>query len=129
MARWSWKLGRVAGIDVRVHPTFLLLLAWVAVSRYLERHRWDDARAGVVLIRTVFGIVVLHELAHALTARRFGIRTRDITLLPIGGGGQPRPHARRPRRPTRGSVPRTIFSPASSTSFPWSRETAPRAPT
>src|SRR5271157_5911414 len=55
--RWSWKIGRVAGIDIYMHATFLLLVA----------------------------CIVLHELGHALTARRYGIRTRDIVLLPIGG--------------------------------------------
>ncbi|HEY7520626.1 MAG TPA: site-2 protease family protein [Methylomirabilota bacterium] len=82
---WSWKLGRIAGIDVYMHGTFLILLTWVGVSHYLERHRWIDAAAGLVFIVALFVIVVLHELGHALTARRYGIRTRDITLLPIGG--------------------------------------------
>jgi Zn-dependent protease len=82
---WSWRLGRVAGIDVYMHGTFLILLAWVAVSHYLERHRWIDAGTGLVFILALFAIVVLHELGHALTARHYGIRTRDITLLPIGG--------------------------------------------
>jgi Zn-dependent protease len=85
MTGWSWKLGRVAGIDVYMHGTFLILLAWVGVSHYLERHRWSDAVAGIVFILALFAIVVLHEMGHALTARRYGIRTRDITLLPIGG--------------------------------------------
>jgi Zn-dependent protease len=85
MIGWSWKLGRVAGIDVYMHGTFLILLAWVGVSHYLERHRWEDAVAGVGFILALFTVVVLHEMGHALTARRYGIRTRDITLLPIGG--------------------------------------------
>lgn len=85
MTGWSWKLGRVAGIDVRVHGTFLILLVWVGVSHYLQRHRPADAAAGIVFILALFAVVVLHELGHALTARHFGIRTRDITLLPIGG--------------------------------------------
>lgn len=82
---WSWRVGRIAGIDLYVHSTFVLLLAWVAVVHYLERLRWADAAGGLLFIVTLFGIIVLHELGHALTARRFGIRTRDITLLPIGG--------------------------------------------
>ncbi len=86
---WSWKLGRVAGIDLRVHATFLLLVGWVALSNYFASgHQVGAAVGGVVFILSVFGIVVLHELGHALTARRFGIRTRDITLLPIGGVAQ-----------------------------------------
>src|SRR5512145_258733 len=83
--KWSWKIGRIAGIDVFVHATFLILLGWVALSHYLLRRSWADALAGLGFILALFTIVVLHELGHALTARRFGIRTRDITLLPIGG--------------------------------------------
>lgn len=83
--KWSWRVGRIAGIDVYVHSTFLLLLGWVASFYYLERHRVADAVSGLIFIVTLFGIIVLHELGHALTARRFGIQTRDITLLPIGG--------------------------------------------
>jgi Zn-dependent protease len=83
--KWSWKIGKLAGIGVYMHVTFFILLGWVAVSHYLVRHQWEDAVAGLGFIIALFGIVVLHELGHALTARRFGIRTRDITLLPIGG--------------------------------------------
>jgi Zn-dependent protease len=75
--RMSWKLGRVAGIDVFLHPTFLLLLAFVGLSQ--------GGIQAVALTSAVFGCVLLHELGHALTARRFGIRTEDITLYPIGG--------------------------------------------
>jgi Zn-dependent protease/predicted transcriptional regulator len=82
---WSWRIGRVAGIDILVHPTFLILLAWAGMSNFMPHHDPAEAAAGVGFILALFGIVVLHELGHALTARRFGIRTRDITLLPIGG--------------------------------------------
>lgn len=83
--KWSWKLGEVAGIGIYMHSTFLILLGWVALSHFLERHSVADAIDGLVFIVALFGVVVLHELGHALTAKRFGIRTRDITLLPIGG--------------------------------------------
>ncbi len=82
---WSWRIGRIAGIDVYVHPTFLLLLAWVAISKYFAHNDLAEAIYGLVFILALFGIVILHELGHALTARHYGIRTRDITLLPIGG--------------------------------------------
>src|SRR4051812_13776967 len=81
----SWRIGRISGIDVRVHFTFLLLLGWVALGRYLTLRDWGDALHGLLSISALFGIVMLHELGHALAARRYGIRTRDITLLPIGG--------------------------------------------
>src|SRR5262245_38775056 len=85
--RWSWKVAQFAGIGIFVHVTFVILLAWVGLSHFLQRHNWQDAISGLAFIVTLFGVVVLHELGHALTARRFGIRTRDITLLPIGGVG------------------------------------------
>jgi len=82
---WSWRIGRIAGIDIYVHPTFLLLLVWVALVHYFAHHILAEALYGLVFVLALFGIVVLHELGHALTARRYGIGTRDITLLPIGG--------------------------------------------
>src|SRR5205085_10273074 len=58
---------------------------WVALAQYFAHGDPGEALAGLVFILALFGIVVLHELGHALAARRYGIRTRDITLLPIGG--------------------------------------------
>ncbi len=83
--RWSWKLGRVAGIRIQVHWTFLILIAWVIVVHASRGATLPAMVGGVLLVLAVFACVVLHELGHALTARRFGIGTRDITLLPIGG--------------------------------------------
>lgn len=83
--KWSWKIGRLAGIEVRVHATFFLLVTWVAWGNYAAQGSAQAALDGVLFIALLFGIVVLHELGHALTARRYGVATRDITLLPIGG--------------------------------------------
>jgi len=82
---WSWRIGRLAGIDLYVHGTFLILLGWVGLSHYFAHYSVAEALAGVGFICCLFGIVVLHELGHAMAARRYGIATRDITLLPIGG--------------------------------------------
>jgi Zn-dependent protease/predicted transcriptional regulator len=78
-------LGEVAGIAIKIHVTFLLLLAWVAFAQLAQGQDVRAAAEGVGFTLALFGIVVLHELGHALTALRFGIKTRDITLLPIGG--------------------------------------------
>jgi Zn-dependent protease/CBS domain-containing protein len=81
---WSIKLGKIAGIEVRIHVTFLLLLAWLGAAYYFHGGA-PAALAGVGLILAIFGCVLLHEFGHALAARMFGIHTPDITLLPIGG--------------------------------------------
>lgn len=83
--RWSLRLFKIAGIGLYVHATFFLLLLWAGWRGFTPQHRWQDALADIGFIITLFFIIVLHELGHALTARRFGIATRDITLLPIGG--------------------------------------------
>jgi Zn-dependent protease len=83
--RWSWKLGRIAGVELRVHATFLLLLAYAALSYYRVSESSAMAIRGVIFTLALFASVVLHELGHALMGRRFGVPTRDITLLPIGG--------------------------------------------
>jgi Zn-dependent protease/CBS domain-containing protein len=82
--RWSIKIARVAGIEVRLHLTFLLFLAWIGFS-YYQLGGAPAATEGVVFMLALFGCVLLHEFGHALAARGFGIRTPDITLLPIGG--------------------------------------------
>src|SRR5262245_40014815 len=76
---WALKIGRVAGIPVRVHWTLLALLAVVAV---LTGAGVLGILAGAVLL---FVSVVAHEVAHALVARAYGVHTRDIVLTPLGG--------------------------------------------
>lgn len=82
--KWSYPIARVAGIELRVHTTFFLLLAFVAWS-YGSVGGTPAAIAGVVFILLLFLCVLLHEFGHAFAARAYGIRTPDITLLPIGG--------------------------------------------
>ena len=84
-SRWSWPLGRVRGIDIRVHATFLLLLVWFGVASWRQHQTVLGVVLEVAFIVALFGCVALHELGHALVARHYGITTRDITLLPIGG--------------------------------------------
>ena len=82
--KWSFHVARIAGIDVRVHATFFLLLAWFGFVYFAE----GGAAAmftGLSFIILLFVCVILHEFGHALAARAYGINTPDITLLPIGG--------------------------------------------
>jgi len=78
-------LGRIAGIRVQVHWTFVLLILWITFSGIWA----ETSTAGILwsnfFVIVLFGCVVLHELGHALTARQFSIQTKEITLLPIGG--------------------------------------------
>ncbi|NJD20508.1 MAG: site-2 protease family protein [Gemmatimonadetes bacterium] len=83
--KWSWKLGRFFGIDVYVHATFLLLIGWIVLTHWMASRSVSATMVGVGFMLLVFGSVLLHEFGHALAARRYGIPTRDITLLPIGG--------------------------------------------
>ena len=83
--KWQWKLARIAGIDVYMHATFILLIGWVAFSHWTEQGTLQAVLSGVLFILLLFGFVVMHEYGHALTARKYGIKTRDITLYPIGG--------------------------------------------
>lgn len=82
--RWSLKLGNVGETAVHVHLTFFLLLVWVAAIGW-QQGGAGAALDGLAFILLVFLCVVLHEFGHVLAARRYGIRTPSITLLPIGG--------------------------------------------
>lgn len=82
--RWSYKIARIAGIDVKIHVTFLLLLAWFGLI-YWQQDGMRGAVEGVGFTLLLFLCVLLHEFGHAFAARAYGIRTPDITLLPIGG--------------------------------------------
>jgi len=75
----SWSIGRVAGIPVRLHWSLLAIAAFVVLTQGLGA---VGSVLGAVLL---FASIVVHELAHALTARLYGVRTRDIVLTPIGG--------------------------------------------
>ena len=82
----SWRIARLFGIDLAIHWTFWLLPVWVILT-------WDESGVlplwmHLLLIACLFVCVVLHEFGHALTAQQFGIRTRSITLSPLGGIAQ-----------------------------------------
>lgn len=81
---WSFRLLTVAGTEVRVHLTFFLLLVWFGAVQWMAVGP-EAAVFAVVFIVLLFLCVLLHEFGHVFAARRYGIRTPDITLLPIGG--------------------------------------------
>ncbi|MPY88486.1 MAG: CBS domain-containing protein [Luteitalea sp.] len=82
---WSIRIATVAGIPVYLHITFVAFIGFILLSGWRTDEGLTASIGRVVFVLAIFGTVVLHEFGHALTARRFGIRTRDITLLPIGG--------------------------------------------
>ncbi|MBC8049331.1 MAG: site-2 protease family protein [Chitinophagales bacterium] len=81
---WSIKLFNLAGAEVRIHLTFFLLLAWLGIVYYYQGGT-AGAISGVSFILLLFLSVLLHEFGHVYAARMYGIKTRDVTLLPIGG--------------------------------------------
>ena len=83
--RWAWRIAIVSGIPIYLHGTFTILIGFLLFSGLFKGWGLTAALSNVFFVLAIFAAIVLHELGHALTARRFGIRTRDITLLPIGG--------------------------------------------
>lgn len=82
--RWVYTIGRIAGTDIKVHVTFILFLGWWALLGY-QAGGPSAAVAAAVLLLALFACILLHEFGHIFMARRFGVRTPDVILLPIGG--------------------------------------------
>ena len=82
--KWSYLIARIAGIDVRIHITFMLLPLYFGWVEWQAAGPAEAARA-VLFILLLFFCVLLHEFGHALAGRHYGVQTPDITLLPIGG--------------------------------------------
>ena len=81
----SFKIGRFSGIDVMVHWTFFLLLAFFAFIGYQTSGSVVGALTSTLVIVVLFLCVLLHEFGHSLVAQRLGLEIRSITLLPLGG--------------------------------------------
>jgi Zn-dependent protease len=86
--KYSISLGRVAGIEIFVHWTFLILIGWIVYINLKQGMGPIDIFWSVLFILTLFACVTAHELGHALAAKRYNIKTKNITLLPIGGLAQ-----------------------------------------
>jgi len=93
--RWSFRIARVSGIDVRVHVTFALAVIFFALN-FAAPHGLRGAAFGVLLIGILFACLALHELGHSLVAQRLGVTVTEILLLPIGGVAR---LASEPRKP------------------------------
>src|SRR3954447_17304291 len=82
--RWSYTIGRIAGTAIKVHVIFLLIVGWWALMGYSEGGP-EAALTSALALFALFGCILLHEFGHILMARRYGVRTPDVILLPIGG--------------------------------------------
>lgn len=82
--RWSLHIGTIAGTAVRIHVTFVMFLAWIVAAGYAAG-KGDEAKTTLIFVVLIFACVLLHEFGHIFTARAFGVKTPDVTLLPIGG--------------------------------------------
>jgi len=97
MLGWSINLFRIFGIQLAVHASFVLLLGYAAWEGWSDGGGWSGLVLNVVLTVLFFVCVVLHELGHSLTARRYGVRVPRILLMPIGGMAE---FDRIPRQPS-----------------------------
>jgi Zn-dependent protease len=81
----SFKLGNIAGIGIYIHWTFSLLIFYIIFSNYMAGQNAEQIVWSLIFIGSIFVTVFLHELGHALAAKRYNVKTKDITILPIGG--------------------------------------------
>jgi Zn-dependent protease len=78
-------IGKISGIKIFIHWTFALLIAWIVYNDVKAGLGTTEILWSIAFVLSIFVCVTLHELGHSLTAQRYHIKTRDITLLPIGG--------------------------------------------
>jgi Zn-dependent protease len=96
--KWSLFVGKPFGIKIFIHWTFLLLIGWILYNEFQRGGNVESALWSVSFVLAIFGCVTLHELGHALAARQYGIATKDINLLPIGGVANLEKIPREPRQ-------------------------------
>ncbi|MHC4945258.1 MAG: site-2 protease family protein, partial [Planctomycetota bacterium] len=82
---WSFQIGRIFGIDIRVHYVFVAFVALLCLQETLQSGSIEYGAHLLFKILLLFGFVLLHELGHSLMAQRAGIRVIDIVLWPLGG--------------------------------------------
>ncbi|MCB1379263.1 MAG: site-2 protease family protein [Alphaproteobacteria bacterium] len=81
---WSFTIGRIAGTSIRLHFTFVLLLAWIGIADYATGGT-AAAISSIGFILLIFACVTAHEFGHIMMARRYGVKTPEVILSPIGG--------------------------------------------
>jgi Zn-dependent protease len=81
----SLFIGNYKEIKVFIHWTFLLLPLWIFISGLLNPQTFEVISWQILFIFAIFFCILLHEFGHALIARHFKFKTKDITLLPTGG--------------------------------------------
>lgn len=81
----SFQIAKLFGIPVQIHWTFGLVFVWVFYEGFAGDWDWESIAWSMLFVLALFACVVMHEFGHALTARRYGVSTRDIILSPIGG--------------------------------------------
>src|SRR2546428_11604847 len=106
MRNWSIPAGRIFGVEIRIHLTFLFLLVFVWLTDSAA-HRTVNPGRGLALVGIIFVSVLLHELGHALASMHGGVAAKSIILLPIGGGGL-LDETQRPLAPRAGTWERDI---------------------
>lgn len=84
-APWSWRFGSIAGVPIRIHLTLIVLVAWIALATRIGGVGVSATVGGLGLVLLVLGSLAVHEIGHAIAARRLGIGTHEVMLLPIGG--------------------------------------------
>jgi Zn-dependent protease/CBS domain-containing protein len=99
----SWRLGRIAGIEVRIDRSWTVIALLITYSLYLRfsviyRELSTAQSVGLAILASVlfFGSVLGHEMAHALVSQARGIRVQDITLFLFGGATRARVESRGP---------------------------------
>src|SRR2546430_15897739 len=85
MRNWSIPAGRIFGVEIRIHLTFLFLLVFVWLTDSASHGTLSPGR-GLALVGIIFASVLLHELGHALVSMHGGVPAKSVILLPIGGG-------------------------------------------
>lgn len=82
----AFRVGSIKGVEVKVHPTFALIVLWVIYQwGYVAEAGLRGIVFGSFVVTAVFACVLAHEMGHALAAQRYGLSVHDVTLLPIGG--------------------------------------------